>query len=75
MTEPAAATAQPITINGERRLLPARMSVSVLLEWLRMDPQQVAVERNRQLVRRAQFPEVTVQAGDELEIVTFFGGG
>ncbi len=75
MTEPAATTTQAITINGERRVLPARMPVSALLEWLGLDPKQVAVERNRQLVRRAQFPEVTVQAGDELEIVTFFGGG
>ena len=75
MTQSAGASAQQVTINGERRALPAPMSVSALLASLGMDPKQVAVERNRQLVRRAQFPEVTVQAGDELEIVTFFGGG
>jgi sulfur carrier protein len=75
MSEPAAATTQEVTINGERRKVPAQLSVTALLAHLGLDPKQVAVERNRQLVRRAQYPEVAVQAGDELEIVTFFGGG
>jgi thiamine biosynthesis protein ThiS len=75
MSEPAAATTQEVTINGARRRVPAQLSVASLLAHLGLDPRQVAVERNRQLVPRAQFPAVAVQAGDELEIVTFFGGG
>jgi thiamine biosynthesis protein ThiS len=75
MSEPAAATTHEVTINGERRKVPAQSTLASLLAHLGLDPKQVAVERNRQLVRRAQFAEVAVQAGDELEIVTFFGGG
>lgn len=70
-----AATTQQITINGERRTVPAPLTIAALVEHLGMDARQVAVERNRQLVRRAQLADTPVQPGDELEIVTFFGGG
>lgn len=35
----------------------------------------VAVERNGQIVPRSEFGAVVLQDGDELEIVSFVGGG
>lgn len=46
-----------------------------LLAELELDPSQVAVERNRDIVPRAQYAQTTLSDGDQLEIVTFVGGG
>jgi len=42
---------------------------------LNLPPGRVAVERNREIVRRETRETQFVQAGDVFEIVTFVGGG
>jgi len=64
-----------ITLNGEPRQVPAGLSVAALLRALELEPEQVAVELNRALVRRSQHPDTEVRAGDVLEVVTLVGGG
>lgn len=64
-----------VTVNGERRELPAGSTVADLLALLGCKPAQVAVERNRELVRRTDHATTTLADGDRLEVVTFFGGG
>jgi thiamine biosynthesis protein ThiS len=46
-----------------------------LLTELDIDPRRVAVEHNREIIRRQTFGEVVVSDGDTLEIVNFVGGG
>jgi len=65
----------PVTINGTLKELPGPMTVGALLRFLELGERSVAVERNRVLVPKKRFSEVSVERGDELEIVTFFGGG
>jgi thiamine biosynthesis protein ThiS len=64
-----------ITVNGEPRRIDAGASVNVLISELGLNPQLVAVEVNRELVRRGQFGERDLAAGDRVEIVEFVGGG
>lgn len=64
-----------ITINGERREVPAGLNIRNLLLQLGLDPERVAVELNRRLVRRVEWEATTVEEGASLEIVTFVGGG
>jgi thiamine biosynthesis protein ThiS len=64
-----------ITVNGSEQELPAGTTIAALLEKLGMQPKYVAVERNRQLVPRQQHAGCTIEAGDEMEIVTLVGGG
>lgn len=66
----------PITIevNGERRTLPASLTVRELLTQLALPADRLAIELNRDLLPRAQFERQLVD-GDRLEIVTFVGGG
>jgi hypothetical protein len=40
-----------------------------------MKPDRVAVELNRDIVSRAQWPETALKEGDKLEVVQFVGGG
>lgn len=64
-----------VVINGERREIPAGLSVAGLIGFLGVDAQRVAVELNREIVRKAQWEEVLVEAGAEVEVVMFVGGG
>lgn len=64
-----------LRINGEDRSLSGPLTVAELLAELGVDSRQVGVERNKTLVRKAEFPDVQLVDGDELEIVTFVGGG
>ena len=64
-----------IRLNGETRPWPVPMTVTALLAQLGIDTRMVAVERNRAVVKRAQYDETVVAAGDEIEIVSFVGGG
>ncbi len=64
-----------ISLNGEPHELEAPLTVTALLERLSIDPRRVAVELNLEVVRRARYGEVTIAAGDEVEIVNFVGGG
>ena len=64
-----------IQINGETTEIAGEMSVSELLASLRIDPEQVAVEMNRQVVPRATWQEARVSSGAAIEIVRFVGGG
>ena len=64
-----------IVVNGESRSTQDRQTVAELLRELGLDPRQVAVERNREIVPRAEHGQAVLGDGDELEIVTFVGGG
>lgn len=64
-----------LRINGEPQALPAAMTVQALLEHLGVDHRQVAVERNRQIVPKSAYLNTPLCDGDDLEIVTFVGGG
>jgi thiamine biosynthesis protein ThiS len=64
-----------IRVNGEPRQLPAGSTVADLVQSLGLTAAQVAVERNKQIVRRAEHATTSLAAGDQLEVVTFFGGG
>lgn len=72
---PEPAPALSITVNGELRTMPAGATVADLVGALGLLPAQVAVERNKQIVRRAEHGATALADGDHLEVVTFFGGG
>ena len=64
-----------VTVNGERREVASGSSVADLVTSMGFRPQQVAVERNKAIVRRDDHAATALEPGDQLEVVTFFGGG
>ena len=64
-----------LTLNGEPRRLPAGATVLDLLAAVGRDPRTVAVERNGEIVRRADYGATNLGAGDRLEVVHFVQGG
>ena len=63
-----------VTVNGEPRDLPEAQSVRALLLTAGLTPEKVAVELNRRLLRSDRY-DTPLKEGDEVEIVTFVGGG
>ena len=64
-----------ITINGELREIPDGLSVEALLQHLEMTAERVAIERNLDILPRAEWQETAVQPDDRFEIVHLVGGG
>jgi sulfur carrier protein len=64
-----------ITVNGEARAVPSGLNVLQLLEYLEVDPQRVAIEIDRAIVRKNEWPATGVREGAEIEVVWFVGGG
>jgi thiamine biosynthesis protein ThiS len=64
-----------ITINGQEREVPERLTLDALIHHLALAPERLAVELNREVVRRANWPRTPLTAGDRIEIVHFVGGG
>jgi thiazole synthase/sulfur carrier protein len=63
-----------VRVNGEDRELLAGSDIFALITEHKLTPDKVAVEVNRRLVRSAKY-DTPLKVGDEIEIVTFVGGG
>jgi len=67
-----------IVLNGEPYEVPAGTTVVELLRRLEIDPETargIAVAVNEEVVRRSQWAELRLQAGDRVEVVTARQGG
>lgn len=63
-----------VKVNGQARELSEGTSIASLLEQMKLKPQHVAVELNRRLVRAEKY-DAPLSDGDQVELVTFVGGG
>lgn len=63
-----------ITVNGERKRVEHTATVATLVASMNLRG-PVAVERNHEIVLRADHASTTLADGDELEVVSFVGGG
>ena len=64
-----------VVVNGRPQRVPEGLDVARLLAWLGIDPSRVAVELNREIVRKTEWRTAMVGDGAEIEIVWFVGGG
>ncbi len=64
-----------VQVNGEIRELPDELTLDALVRQLALAPERLAIELNREVVRRARWAETVMRDGDQVEIVHFVGGG
>jgi thiamine biosynthesis protein ThiS len=64
-----------VELNGEPQELDEGTTLSTRIEQLGLAPERVAVEHNREVVRRPDWPTLKLSEGDRVEIVHFVGGG
>jgi len=64
-----------LKINGKETEIQDSLTVSGLLESLRIEPGRVAVEVNMQIIKKCIFQDYVLKDGDSVEVVNFVGGG
>lgn len=64
-----------VTVNGEPRELPEGARVGELLRQLELENRKLAVEINREIISKDEYPSRRIAPGDAIEIVHFIGGG
>jgi thiamine biosynthesis protein ThiS len=64
-----------IIVNGDEKETTDGIAISELIVALGLKPERLAIEVNRKIVRRADWPSTTLSEGDKVEIVHFVGGG
>ena len=64
-----------VTINVEKKVFDHEPSIVEVLEHLDFPRSAVAVEVNRTIVPKRSHPKLLLRDGDEVEVVTFVGGG
>ena len=68
-------TENQVTVNGERRSFPPGTTLLDVVRSLDLEPDRVAIELNRAIVKRERWTETAIASGAEIEIVQFVGGG
>jgi len=64
-----------VTINGEPQAIADGATIALLIQRLGINGRRIAVEVNREIIAREQYPAHTLSDGDQVEIVHFVGGG
>jgi sulfur carrier protein len=64
-----------VFINGETREIDTEMSLSDLLKQLSLPSERIAIELNKEVVRRRNWETIQIKEADRIEIVHFVGGG
>jgi len=64
-----------IQVNGEFREVEENLPLPKLVAELELKAEQIAIELNHNVVRRAHWDNTLLQPDDKVEIVHFVGGG
>lgn len=64
-----------IVLNGNTTDVPQDETVLGLLRSLQIEPDRVAVEVDRRIVKQPEWSATVLRSGVEVEIVHFVGGG
>lgn len=64
-----------VRLNGETRECREGMTLADLVAELGLGAKRIAVEMNRDIIPREEYAHCRLNAGDEIEIVHFVGGG
>ena len=64
-----------IVLNGEPHSANSGQTILDLLRSLEIDPERVAVEFDRRIVKQSHWAATELREGSQVEIVQFVGGG
>ena len=64
-----------IKVNGDFKSIPQNISILKLLEVYKINKDGVVIELNKVILKKKDFESTILKEKDELEIVTFVGGG
>ena len=63
-----------VMINGEMRELSESATIVEMLENLALPAERIAIELNREVIRKKDWANVKLNDADKIEIIHFVGG-
>jgi sulfur carrier protein len=64
-----------VLINGETKEIQREVNLSDLLKHFSLSTERIAIELNKEVVRRKDWETIQIKDADKIEIVHFVGGG
>ena len=64
-----------IKLNGKPLSIPNGTSVYKVIKKIKAQPTKVAIELNRQIIKKNNINKILLKNKDRLEVVHFIGGG
>ncbi len=64
-----------VLINGETRNIESELNLRELLEKLELPTERIAIELNKDVIRKKDWETVKIADADKIEIIHFVGGG
>ena len=64
-----------INLNGKPLSLPSGTTVYKVVKKIKAQPSKVAIELNREIIKKKNISKIHLKNKDKLEIVHFIGGG
>jgi len=64
-----------ITINGEKKEIGQEVNLNDLLKFFVLPQERIAVELNKEVVRKKDWENIKINEADKIEIIHFVGGG
>ena len=64
-----------INLNGRSLSIPIGTTVYKVLKKIKAQPNKVAIELNREIIKKKNISKIHLKNRDKLEIVHFIGGG
>ena len=64
-----------VVINGETKEIAKEINLQQLLKNLSLPSERIAVELNKEVVRKKDWENILINNADKIEIIHFVGGG
>ncbi|MGI9056488.1 MAG: sulfur carrier protein ThiS [Pyrinomonadaceae bacterium] len=64
-----------VLINGEKRTIENELNLRELLEKLELPTTRIAIELNKDVIRKKDWETIKISDADKIEIIHFVGGG
>ena len=64
-----------VIVNGERKQIGQSLNLRDLLLTLNLPTERVAIELNKDVIRKKDWVETTMSNRDQIEVIHFVGGG
>lgn len=64
-----------VKINGKDEIIETRLNLIELIKNKNLLPERIVIEYNLRVTRKTEWQEIILQEGDNIEIISFMGGG
>jgi len=64
-----------IQLNGREVVLGDGISLQELIKNLKLNPQNIVIELNEELIRKDDWANIRIKENNRIEIISFVGGG